>query len=401
MRKIIIAICGVMLACGAMGEPSRYGKPKKYSSTSGGDVWKSGVYSTSYTTPLDSVLYPDLADQMSKISSDIHGTWNDEGAIVLIVARDIYDNGGNFCMTQIQAANENGTRYTWLDYYQYPGKYECEVLCRSNFWGPGCQKTGKPGCSSVGEINFGAYEKKTSGEDEHKITDKIQTFLAYNAEAEADTTATHRVLVVTKKMNHGVIVSPVEIIGERYQSGTGNGKFSYIKSVHSNGQTFLLCAENYEPNGNGDDCELSSWCGGDIRICSDETRTFDESKHDWDTKNDKDGRICKFITCKSGYGLKEDNQTCIPCPTTKKQGVNPDTGVCIECTDTNKMFNGERCVDYKYTLYAKDLLDGMHNVGKCWMKSSPSEYKDCVLCSKGQHWNAAIKKCENKNQSVK
>ena len=396
MRKFIIAICGVMLACGAMGaDPSRYVKPKKYSSTSGGDVWNAGSYISSYTIPLDSALYTDLANQMSKISSDIHGTWDDEGAIVLIMARDIYDNGGNFCMTQIQAANENGRRYTWLDYYQYPGKYECEVLCRSNFWGPGCQKTGKPGCSSVGEINFGTYEKKTSGEDEHKITDKIQTFLAYNAEAEADTTATHRVLVVTKKMNHGVIVSPVEIIGERYQSGTGNGKFSYIKSVHSNGQTFLLCAENYEPNGNGDDCELSSWCGGDIRICSDETRTFDESKHDWDTKNDKDGRICKFIVCKSGYGLdpNKTDKSCIHCETTRKQGIHPDTGVCKKCDANNEMFNNGNCDPYE-PLSKSHLLDGLYNVGKCWMESSPSQYKSCVLCQSDKTYNENSKQCE-------
>ena len=391
MKKFIIAICGVMLACGAMGEPSRYGKPKKYSSTSGGDVWKSGGYSTSYTTPLDSVLYHDLADQMSKISPDIHGTWNDEGAIVLIVARDIYDNGGNFCMTQIQAANENGTRYTWLDYYQYPGKYDCEVLCREDFWGAGCKKTGKPGCSSVGEINFGVYEKKTSGKDEHKITDKIQTFLAYNSEGESDTTATHRLLVVTKKMNHGVIVSPVEIIGERYQSGTWDGKYSYIKSVHSNGQKFLLCAENYEPNDKGDDCELSSWCGGNIKVCSDENRTFDESKHEWDTKLE-DGKICKFIVCKSGYGLKEDGQTCISCETTRTQGVKSN-GECKQCDD-NQIFKDGDCRDYKTTLKAQDLVKGIQRKFDCWMEMGGDAYRTCVNCPENRIYDKSTKTCK-------
>ena len=340
MKKFIIAICGVMLACGAMGAPEHYKVPKQifYSP----DVWKAYNNGKAYTNNLDSTLYTNLASQMSKVSTNVHGTNEDEGAIVLIMARDISNNGGEFCMTQIQAANTDGRRYTWIDYYDYPNKYECEPLCRPGYYGSGCSWVSVPDACDTHKLYFGKYEKKTSGGWENQITKNIKVFEATNAEASSDKNATHRILAVTKKMDHGVIVSPVEIIGERYKD---SGKWrSYIKSVQSNGQEFLLCAKGYKANDAKDDC-----------VCPESLSPTDTYNYCNDVNNPSnyindekympvldDMEQCYRFECNkdNGYAKDPSNNDCKKCERKFNQGIN-SSGECEQCEEPNEMFTND------------------------------------------------------------
>ena len=394
MKKFIIAICGVMLAGGAIGaDPEHYQEPFK--KTFNSDIWK--AFGLEYNDSLDSSLYSDLNKQIGKISNTTRGTHSDDGAVVLIIARDIYEHGGNFCMTQIQAANENGYRYTWLEYYDYPSKYLCEPLCIPGYYGTGCKQEGIADTCNTSELDFGEYVKKTSGEWNDRITTDVKVFRFDNSVGGSDTTtAKHRVLAVTKRMSHGVIVQPVEIVGERYQSGTGDGKYSYIKSVHSNGQDFLLCAEGYKANNDRTDCifadELVDKCEFESRrFCEGFSESnFKSDQHAWDIDPDEN---CNYFVCKAGsdYAFeKQETKNCKKCATTRKQGIKD--GVCVQCHD-DEVFNNGSCDKYKQ-LSKHDLLDGFHNIGKCWMKSDPSEYKNCVLCPSGQTYNDEAKTCQ-------
>ena len=102
LKKFIIAICGIILAGGAIGA-SRVPDKKDFD-------W--GQYD---------VFDRDVSNTFTKEGyfNNYEGTYGGgEGAIVAFVARKIYKNGGYFCATQIQAANENWNDHSWIDYYR-------------------------------------------------------------------------------------------------------------------------------------------------------------------------------------------------------------------------------------------------------------------------------------------
>ena len=394
MKKFIIAICGIILAGGAMGgDPEHYQKPTRRSFSP--DPWN--VTTSAYSNSLGANLYNQLNKQIGRPSGASHGTHDDEGAVVLIIARDIYKNGGNFCMTQIQGANAEGRWYTWIDYYDYPNKYKCEPLCRPGYYGADCSETGVPDTCDTHKLDFGDYKRKTSGGWDSQITKNITVFKANNAESEANnTTATHRTLAVIKKMDHGVIVSPIEIIAERYKES--GDRYSYIKSVQSNGQEFLLCAKGYKANSNGTDCtfadELITKCEFESRsFCTGFSESdFKSDQHAWDINAEEN---CNYFVCKAGsdYAFKPGTKICEKCETTRKQGIKD--GVCVTCGD-DRVFNNGICDKYEQ-VQKFNLLNGLCNVGKCWMESSPAEYSDCVF----RKWDKRSNKCESKTSELK
>ncbi len=383
MKKIFIIICGILVMGDAAAAPSHYQEPKEvFYVPNNQDSWKA-YNDGEYNKPLDNSLYTKLGTQLNKVSATNHGTHDDEAAVVLIMARDIYTNGngGYFCMTQVQAANQNGRRYTWIDYYDYPGKYKCEELCRKGYWGTGCTKTGTPDSCHTDKLDFGDYTLKTSGERNTQITNKTNVFVEDNAQGTSTTTADHRILIVTKKMDHGVIVSPVEVTAERYQSGTGNGKYSWIKSVNSNGQEFLLCAQGYEPNASGTDCQEPSWCRQQQdfdKLCP-EFSTSDYKSEQHKIVNDAT-RGCNVIRCDySNYGFKTKNDLdCMECTGGALAYIDAD-GLCNECPKgqyPNESGNG--CMpENKLDQYSKVDMQSK-NGRQCWLETTPERFAGCV-----------------------
>ena len=377
MKKIFIIICGILVAGNAFAwKPSHYQEPK-YTGLDLANLWKAN--GNNYTSTLaGSSLYTNLAAQMQKVSSSNHGTHDDEGAVVLIIARKIYNNGGDFCTTQVQAANHNGRRYTWIDYYDYPGKYKCETLCRKGYWDAGCTKTGTPDSCHTETLDFGTLTQKTTGECQYQKTEYIDAFMRDNAEATSRTDAEHRVLAVVKKMNHGVIVSPISVIAERYQDG---GKKSYITSVNSNNQEVLLCAQGYEPNASGTDCQEPSWCRQQQdfdKLCP-EFSTSDYKSEQHKIVNDAT-RGCNVIRCDYGnYGFKTKNDLdCMECPGGALAYIDAD-GLCNECPKgqyPNESGNG--CMqENRLNQYSKVDMQSK-NGRQCWLETTPERFAGCV-----------------------
>ena len=383
MKKIIVAICGIILAGEALAAGNDSHDPHIIEDLTEYDLknaWK-------MASPWN---YTKSVVGQFTLERYINNTWgmcgDDEGAIVAIIAHKIYKNGGLFCTTQIQSAN---TSYSWISYYKNEG-YKCETICKSGWYGDTCDQKGY--VCNPNTINYKEALDNVIGDtplrtvdnrhcDDKPITNDIDVFYYKNG-ANNNTHSNVVLLGVLERKEHGVLVGPIQVNADRR-----NNRHSTISGVFSNGNTFWLCAPGYSENDN--DCELSTLCGGTIRVCSDEKRKFDGSKHNWETKQEENGTPCKYIVCKSGYGLKPETEECIPCETTRKQGIKD--GVCKQCDD-NQIFKDGGCVNYK-PLYAKDLIDGLCNVGKCWMESNSTDYHNCVF----EKWDRGLDKCKIKN----
>ena len=397
MKKFFIILCGILIMGDAAADwPTNYQQPRYYAYSASSDPWKSLTTNGNYSKTLSgSSLYPNLSNQMSKVSSSNHGTHDDEGAVVLIMARDIFKNGngGMFCTTQVQAANQNGRRYTWIDYYDYPGKYKCEPLCRPGYYGTECSQTGTPDSCYTDKLDFGSLTQNTSGKWEQQKTTSTSVLWYQNSKASSTTTAEHRILAVVKKMDHGVIVSPVSVIAERYQSGNGNGKYSWIKSVNSNGNEFLLCAQGYEPNASGTDCQEPSWCGQKKaldNLCPGYTANgYDSDIHKLEYN---ETNKCYVIKCDySNYGFKSKNDTtCVECDGGVLAYVNAD-GLCDKCEKGQyPNSNGNGCIDKSdlNTYSQMQMKSGPSSNRECWLETDPNKFGGCVICStNNQCWD--------------
>ncbi|MBQ6026964.1 MAG: hypothetical protein IJL21_00185 [Alphaproteobacteria bacterium] len=433
MRKIIIAICGIIVAGGAMGARTvSFPNPvdnsvieawgvvdnSKYTKSVKGTFAPSWQYDTTAGTFGDasgsprehckSQNYPDKDWTYSGVGeySSVGNGSDDEGGITPIIARKIYKHGGNFCMTQMQAGwTRHGDDRFFIDFFddnrlapnQTPLKrYKCETICEPGWCGARCDSNNCDTSSNcmankdytkiLNDRNNGEFHLICGGEA-GLITSDVNVFRYDNPKSGIDYNIDYVVLGVLNINKSWIEVAPVKV--------RAKGKKIINAYVASDTEYKILCAPGYELNDAGG-CKLSSYCEQVAELCKGENlNLFNENKnHEWATKTTNDGETCKYITCKSGYGFKEGTQSkeCEKCETTRIQGVNTD-GICKKCDGPNQMFNGEECVGYKYTLYANILLNGMHNVGKCWLKSSPSEYKDCVLCQSGQTYDDEEKTC--------
>jgi len=425
MRKIIIAICGIILACGAMGAevPSWLPEPKK---TQVSPWWNA---SNSFSETITD-FYPDVNTEFADDKNHVrHGTYDDEGAIIIWAARKIYDKGAEFCPVQIQAANKNGKYWVWLDYYWNNDDdvwKNCKTVCVKGYTGPTCGILGNETCSTTSTpttqggglmghgptVNQGYFtglpkwtnlrpeypSTVTNGQQPVTQTIYAETGTTYRHTTEMevisytskygtddeDRKTDHVVLGVVGKVAHGIKVAPIKIVGQR--STTGGGIKSWIKSANSN-TPVLLCYDGYVPNSNATACECNNdnqssngWCSG----------WSEPTSHTENYITYKDG-TCQKYTCVDGYGL-DDNKTCISCPTTKTQGVNPDTGVCIKCTNPNEMFDGTECKQYTQ-LSTLQLKKGFQEIFDCWQEFGGNNYKTCVLCKSSKSYNKTTKTC--------
>ena len=382
MKKFIIAICGICFATVCL---ARDALTPKLVDGNVRDKWGASTDFNKYSTDVFSkgATLHFAPDWQFDTKAGTFGT-NNEGSIVAIIATDVWENGGHFCTRQIQSA-WSGSK-DWIDYYEN-SKYKCKDICRPGYSGTKCAEH-KFACdnSNVNYLNdlndvYDASLRMLDGKTDGNVTENTHVFYYKNDYSEEQSYV--MLLGVLQRKQHSVLVAPVRVLTDEGDK---------ITSARSNGSKILLCAPGYDKD--GDDCKLSSYCENLADLCDGENLDlFDETKnHEWATKIEN-GKSCKYITCKSGYGLdpNKTDKTCIPCATTRKQGVNSN-GECKQCGD-NEVFNNGNCDKYKQ-LSKHDLLDGFHNIGKCWMKSNPSEYKKCVLCQSDQTYNDEAKTCQ-------
>lgn len=355
MKFSIAMICIMTITCGhtAFGAGLNFENPKKVISLLS-DIYgaATGTFDTNINT-----TYTKLSSQLGTYK----GTFgdDDEGAVVLVIARKIYEHGAQFCATQIQAGNDNGIRDIWLRYLKMEDE-RCHTLCEVGYSGDNCTKDGSNIVSTGAtySLSFGNMDVMDSGGKDNEITDKVDVFAYENQNGNNNHIATHVVLGATKILPHGVIAAPIEIKGERTDRAVMwiSTVKSKIISAKTNNNTTILCRYGYQPNATRTDCVKQSWCNG----FSDDT--FNPNEHVEKTRTVGSGN-CRYFVCKQDrYGFaNSDTKLCTPCNT----AVNPNNGVCS--------------VNYGGNIPPTQI--SMSKMRECWDQIDASDFKDCVTAA--------------------
>ena len=362
MKKIIVVVCAVFVVYGAMGA-SRV--PDK----------------VDFDWGQNEVFDKDVSDVFTK-SEYFHnreGTYGDgEGAIVAFVARKIYKNGGYFCATQIQAANENFNDHSWIDYYK--NNFPCMSVCKPGFTGDDCETVIKNTDSVCNNNDFttGVFRKsllellKKDGGSVGRFTEEMQALDYEHGYGTSDynRNAWDTLLGVLEVKKHGLIVGPVKVQGRR--TGVWGGYRSYMINAYTTKNSFLLCAAGYvEKNGDcvkGPSCDVAAQEA--LPLCDGyDENDYNSDEHTMDSRGTGANK-CRYFYCSvSGYGFNGSNdKTCVSCDDKKKSYVDVN-GVCQQC-ETGYIYNGTRCVVAKKITKEK--------MRECYMKRNPDDFKECV-----------------------
>lgn len=347
MKKIIVAICGIILSGGAYAAITEV----------------SGSIKENWSFALDNPK----TNIISKY--DIHG--NDFQSVDIAVAVEIYEHGAKFCRIQLQ--------HNWNKWDTWVAPESCRTICKNNFYGDGCRETKVSDCEFK---DFSQLFDKSAKPSPYKN----QTIDGFYVSPKGSKARDVVLLEIVSKDKNSVVVAPVEFFG-------ADSDYKKITAINRRGEEIKLCAQGYELKDG--QCVLTSvcadplinldWCG------SWDGYAFNEDYHETIKVNS-----CKQYRCKNsneGFdGLS--TKRCISCGETKKSGVL-DNGVCKKC-NTGQVFDKDELDGCKEAsnISREKLLNGIYNVGKCWMKSSPSEYKSCVRCDKGQKWDDLTELCE-------
>ncbi|MBO4583254.1 MAG: hypothetical protein J5714_04340 [Alphaproteobacteria bacterium] len=366
MKKIIIAICGMFVVSGAMASREII-KPKSNTTSQIRAHWGANTSNGFGVSVVDKFA----PKWQFNTKAGTYGT-NNEGSIVGIVARDIWEHGGNFCTTQIQAAwswvDVLNNRY-WIDYYDSPEKYMCKKICESGYSGEKCE-TKSYDCIDTANYLTGLNDvqdsslRLLSGKQNGNITNKMDVLGFSNGMGGKD--SYHIVLGVIERKEHSVLVAPIRI----------DANDNKIISAYSGDKTFVLCAPGYKLNAKEDDCEPAPECDPSNIASQDWCTSWKEPENNADQYKLVSINGCKQYRCKNeNYGFETwPNKKCVSCGTGKKferYGVN-NLGACLDCDGENELFSREekRCVRMK-----KITKEKMRD---CFMKTDPDEFKSCV-----------------------
>lgn len=405
MRKIIIAMCGMCVICGAFaGEPDKYREPIP---SGFADKWLDG-YSGAYSKSLPTTgIYPNIETQLKDKDNghnSHNGTFADEGAIMLWAARNIYEHGAYICAVQIQSANKNGYKYAWFDYYwkSDSSSWKCKTMCESGWSGIECRDSTKQ-CAAGEWSAFGTVPgliAKESGSDtgyKYRHTTEMEVLSFKNekggtSDAGVVRQTHHIVLGVVAHAENGVFVSPIKIIGERGK--TGGGISSWIESAASNNRLTLLCADGYIANNSNTGCVKNPSCTGVDEWCDGYKTGFKSDIH----REIINGNCKEYRCVEDNYGFASDakRDECIACDTAIRTGVN-SAGLCEKCS-TGQCFNASQKQCGGCTEIPKLKIERGPNYDsenrECWRKTNPDKFWGCVMCPDEDQ-------CYNKNSSGK
>lgn len=398
MKKFIIAICGILIVSTAMCNPGNYAEPKNESISPYSTEWK--VVGNYDKDVKDLVIYKNYLDSQMCYKKEKErdcsvkrgdGTSDDEKAVVLHLATEIYKNGAKFCTVQVQPGNSNGQQYVWLDYYYKSGMYPCYTYCEPGYDPENkCEKLTSASdekCDTSYRFPFTVHEIIGSGgrTNNGRMTENMNVFSFANETGWGETnqpagnqTTIHRVLGIVENIDNGVRVAPFEITGRRgLVAFLGNGIESWIYNVTTNNNTTTLCANGYEFKSGK--CVLTPKCKQEQEAIQNEQIEWCNGYNYYDSEEHQEyisnGPKCKYYRCKQqNYGWKPNtNHKCVECGTDAKSGILH--GECTTCK-TGQIFTTSGCSD-KVTSYTKEQMFKNQST-QCWLKTNPQDFAKCV-----------------------
>lgn len=330
---------------------------------------------------------PDCSNWKNKDPKSNRGTYDDEGATLLLVARAINENGGKFCVIQVQGRNKN-KKSAWTEYFNPGSDSDCVWLCKSGHHGSECSETGTPTrCDSqpLNKEKFKNYKRLTN-KNATNIEESIPMFyMNQNKKCYGNRKEEHDMILAISKWapsGHGAFAQPTIFRAER----DGDKHMVSTATITFVGTATLLCKEGYAPNSGGTDCDpidatmcaLTNMCTG--------WSGFDAATHKITAA--KSGGCNEYRCLQPKYGFKsEADKTCAECGEDARHGTNSDNGVCVAC-DVGSIFDGAKnqCVAASHVLGRDAMVYGPNKdrdtkpLGdQCWTKPESTEYKNCVI----------------------
>ncbi len=340
---------------------------------------------------------------------DTHGTYNDEWAVVALVAEQVVEHGGYFCPYQLQCANKHCKGSSWLRAFEPTGysKSKCAWFCEKGYTGTNCGKqkvatTGMDTPTNTGDGGlFSGLSMKTSGGDKN---DKYSSVLVFGTSVDSKSNASFWQkminLDVHKKYNrqgyfllgavefkeHGIVAAPVYLSCYAEHRHYNKSWVEGLETLAKGGQK-LLCAEGYTPNSSDTDCVLATADMleiADLNFCTGwDSAKYNSSIHILDTSGDCDKYLCR----ESGKAFAAaGDPTCTDCATGIMGGHNPNNGTCVKC-QSGEYFNQAQGKCLSAAAYSKtDLQYGKDKTknseqpleDQCWTILTPDEYRACV-----------------------
>ena len=379
-KKFIVIICLNMIVSGA-------GFAGSSNSTQIKQGWS--TKDSNLTWGVSDYLLSGCSDPNS-LSANCRGTYSDEGAIVVNMARKFNDRGGLFCPTQIQFGNTNNQQKIWVNLYAPTDAADCKWLCIDGYKGTDCAETDSG--EDVGTTSLKLLKKgdvRLSGGSDYRISSTIDIFdKSEHTSASSERGAWIHVLAILKYLDHGVLVGHLWVYGTR--DWNGGSISSWVTRAHgetNNGRERILCDKGYKVNSAKTDCELINPNAAPKTMCSGWTE--DEYKaHQTEFEYKKVGGCYQYRCADRNKAFPTaSSRTCVDCSTGVRGGADND-GVCQKCelgeyfdeTDIKcKAATGLSKAELQYGS-SKAKSGNINN--ECWTKTSPYDYCKCVLGNK-------------------
>ncbi len=322
-----------------------------------------------------------------------------------MVAYNIVEHGGYFCTVYIGAKSDCVGCDSYTVYYADPNE-DCFWLCESGYFGEGCASNTPTMCNATFSKSLGDnYGELISNPGSwNNVENEISMLVNDNyhdCSSLGDTCCRDfNKMASWPDQEHDVVLAVKSIEDTTFTVMPLNVRAGKVKNLASMlrlawpvtgfvGNSKILCPDGWRLNSAKTKCEKVSEQISDIcsmeNLCATTPReSYVEGMHTIVTGTNGESSDCKNFRCaSSGQGFKAKNDfECIDCPN-PRQGVDND-GVCITC-ETGYIFNttSKKC-DEAVALSQTAMRVGPNTTSdkledQCWIKDSPTEYRDCIL----------------------
>ncbi len=338
-------------------------------------------------------------DKKQQKSLSNRGTYDDEMAIIMMVAMSVNANGARFCPIQLQGRNKNKGD-AWTEYFTPQNSSNlCFWLCKDGYYGNECSLTSPSGCDTKTVLNNksdGIFGQVTFATDKKSpnIEDSIPRFFwGYKQGCGAHKKQEHDVLLAIGRWapsGKGGFAYPIVFRAERsgWDDMISTATLYRIDDHGLNFNETLVCLNGYKPNAAKTDCiEANSTVCSNVKMCDDFQQGYDATKHEIYTP---EGEKCTKYRCrKTDEGFRPGTKECASCVESNSRKVDPTTGECFECPQ-HSLIN-TTVVDGKTTLecekmmplslndlqYGKNKTNSSEMKQQCWTVSG-ADYSNCV-----------------------
>lgn len=317
------------------------------------------------------------------------GTYDDEMATLMLIARDVTANGAKFCVTSVQGANKNKGD-AWTTYYNPQGNVQsCFWLCKPGFYGEKCTSSGaSPVCdaTTIKASDFSSTKFKIATSNAPSVEGEIAMFYADHYRGCGVEKGQEHDMVLGiidwTASGHGAFAQPMVVRAERAQWKD----MVSTATIWTVGEKTLLCKDGYQPNAAKTDCVAANQT-----LCN-----MNNMCNNWSSSSYVEGTH-KLVASTSGTNCYEyrcampnmafttpDTKSCSECVGDARVGVAPN-GVCTRCP-MGKLFDATAVSgNYCRETTAYSVQDLAYGRGKdrnapnpCWTIAEPTEYKACV-----------------------